>query len=102
MEKVDILIALLGLASYMAIMMDLRSYEQKLAQYEEIQEKKRQYSQRLLERRKADRARELAAERRAARQQEAAQLSGVVEKLGALEDEEVMRKSRITSGKVDV
>lgn len=102
MEKVDILIALLGFASYVAIMLDLRGYERKLAQYEEIQEKKRQYTLRLLEKRKADKARELAAEKRMARQQEVAQLSGVVEKLGALEDKEVMRKNRITSGKVDI
>ncbi|MBQ3032780.1 MAG: hypothetical protein IJD28_00235 [Deferribacterales bacterium] len=100
MEKVDILIALLGVASYVAIMMDLRSYERRLKQFEEIQEKKRLYTQRLLEKKKAERARELAAEKRAARQNEVAQLSGVVEKLGAMEDAEVMRKSRVTGGKL--
>lgn len=100
MEKVDILITLLGIASYIAIMMDLRNYERKLALFEELQEKKRIFNQRLLEKRKADHARELAAEKRIARQQEVAQLSGVVEKLGAINDAEIMRQSRITNNKV--
>ena len=100
MEKVDILITLLGVASYLAIMMDLRNYERRLAQFEELQEKKRQFNQRMLEKKKADHAREVAAEKRAARQNEVAQLSGVVEKLGAFQDAEIMRQSRITSNKV--
>lgn len=100
MEKVDILITLLGIASYIAIMMDLRNYERKLALFEELQEKKRIFNQRLLEKKKADHARELAAEKRIARQQEVAQLSGVVEKLGAINDAEIMRQSRITNNKV--
>ena len=102
MERIDILIGLLGIASYIAIVMDLRSYERRLIQFEEIQQKRRLYTQRLLEKRKAERARELAAERRAARQSEVAQLSGVVEKLGAMEDAEIMRKNRVTSGKVNI
>ena len=81
-------------------MMDLRNYERKLAMFEELQEKKRQFNQRMLEKKKADHAREVAAEKRAARQQEVAQLSGVVEKLGAINDAEIMRQSRITSNKV--
>lgn len=100
MEKVDILITLLGVASYIAIMVDLRSYERRLIQFEELQEKKRQFNQRMLEKRKAEHAREIAAEKRAARQNEVAQLSGVVERLGAIQDAEIMRQSRITSNKV--
>ena len=58
MDKVDIFIGALGIASYFAIMMDLRSYERKVAMFEAIQDKRRKYAELQAERRKAELAME--------------------------------------------
>ena len=43
MDKIDILMAVLGAAAYMAIMVDLRNYERKMAAFEALQERRRKY-----------------------------------------------------------
>lgn len=58
MDKVDILMAILGFAAYMAIMVDLRNYERKMAAYEAVQERRRKYAELQAERRKAELAME--------------------------------------------
>ncbi|MDE7169624.1 MAG: hypothetical protein K2N67_05450 [Mucispirillum sp.] len=60
MDKIDILMVILGAASYIAIMTDLRSYERKIALFEAIQEKRRKYAELQAERRKAELAMEQA------------------------------------------
>lgn len=58
MDKVDILMAVLGFAAYMAIMVDLRNYERKMAAFEAVQERRRKYAELQAERRKAEMAME--------------------------------------------
>lgn len=54
MDKVDIMMAILGIVAYMAILIDLRDYERKMAAYEAVQEKRRKYAELQAERRKAE------------------------------------------------
>ncbi len=54
MDKVDILMAILGFAAYFAILVDLRNYERKMAAYEIVQEQRRKYAELQAERRKAE------------------------------------------------
>lgn len=58
MDKIDILMAILGAAAYVAIMVDLRNYERKMAAFEAVQEKRRKYAELQAERRKAELAME--------------------------------------------
>ena len=58
MEQIDILMAILGAAAYVAIMVDLRNYERKMAAFEAVQEKRRKYAELQAERRKAELAME--------------------------------------------
>ena len=58
MDKIDILMAILGVAAYMAIMVDLRNYERKMAAFEAVQERRRKYAELQAERRKAELAME--------------------------------------------
>ncbi len=54
MDKVDILMAMLGFAAYLAILVDLRNYERKMAAFEAVQEQRRRYAELQAERRKAE------------------------------------------------
>ena len=58
MDKIDILMAILGAAAYVAIMVDLRNYERKMAAFEAVQETRRKYAELQAERRKAELAME--------------------------------------------
>ena len=58
MDKIDILMAILGAAAYVAIMVDLRNYERKMAAFEAVQDKRRKYAELQAERRKAELAME--------------------------------------------
>lgn len=58
MDKIDILMAVLGIVAYMAILIDLRDYERKMAAYEAVQERRRKYAELQAERRKAELAME--------------------------------------------
>ena len=58
MDKIYILMAILGAAAYVAIMVDLRNYERKMAAFEAVQEKRRKYAELQAERRKAELAME--------------------------------------------
>lgn len=83
MTKLDVLMAILGVASYIAIMVDLRSYEQKLADFETYQEKRRVYLQNMNHKRKEEIAREKALEKKSAAKAELNQIAGAAEKLGS-------------------
>lgn len=54
MDKIDIFMAFLGFLSYVAIMVDLKNYERKMAAFEAIQERRRKYAELQAERRKAE------------------------------------------------
>lgn len=58
MDKIDIFMVFLGIISYMAIMIDLRNYERKVAAFEAIQERRRRHAELQAERRKAEIERE--------------------------------------------
>lgn len=58
MDKVDFLMVLLGIAAYVATMVDLRNYERKMAAFEAVQERRRKYAELQAERRKAELAME--------------------------------------------
>ncbi len=63
MDKVDVLMAILGVAAYMGIMIDLRNYERKMAAFEALQERRRKYAELRAERRKAELAMEKSIEK---------------------------------------
>lgn len=85
MTKLDILMTLLGMAAYIAIMIDLRSDEQKVANFETYQEKRRVYLQNMNKKRVDERGRQQISERKATVYKELSQskIEGVAEKLGA-------------------
>lgn len=85
MTKLDILMAFLGLAAYVAIMIDLRNEEQKIANFEHYQEKRRVYLQNMNKKRVDERVRQQAQERKAEARKEIAQLKidGIAEELGS-------------------
>ncbi len=57
MTKIDAFVALLGIGSYLAIMLDMHKQEARIAKFEAIQEKQRLYAQIMAERHKAELAR---------------------------------------------
>ena len=82
MDKIDILMAILGVAAYMAIMVDLRNYERKMAVFEAVQERRRKYAELQAERRKAELAMEKSIEQ-AVKSKEKAQLgTNILERVG--------------------
>lgn len=58
MDKIDVFMVFLGIISYMAIMIDLRNYERKVAAFEAIQERRRRQAELQAEKRKAEIERE--------------------------------------------
>ncbi len=91
MQKIDILITMLGIASYLAIMFDLYRYENKIAQFEAIQEKRRLYAQIMADRHKAELAKLNAESKKkqnkvaSLMQDDEGDLSAMMEKVGALQ-----------------
>lgn len=85
MTKLDILMTFLGIAAYVAIMIDLRNEEQKIANFEHYQEKRRVYLQNMNKKRVDERVRQQALERKAEIRKELAQskIAGVAEELGS-------------------
>ena len=82
MDKIDILMAILGAAAYMAIIVDLRNYERKMAACAAVQERRRKYAELQAERRKAELAMEKSIEQ-AVKSREKAQLgNNVLERAG--------------------
>ena len=82
MDKIDILMAILGIAAYMAIMVDLRNYERKMAAFEAVQERRRKYAELQAERRKAEKKKKKSIEQ-AVKGKEQSQLgTNILERVG--------------------
>ncbi|MDR2401698.1 MAG: hypothetical protein LBD73_08625 [Deferribacteraceae bacterium] len=99
MNKIDFVFIALGLYCYFSTMSKLKEQSQKMLQYEDMQKKKKLYADYKLElKRREDMAR-AAEERKRRRSVDFQKMASTVEMLSNLSDQEVMRKSHITSGK---
>lgn len=84
MTKLDFLMTLMGIAAYVAIMIDLRNYEQKVANFELYQEKRRIYLQNMNRKRVEEKRPERPiAAKKVKGDPEAGALEGTAEKLGS-------------------
>lgn len=99
MTKIDIVFFLIGVFCYFSIMMRLKEQDSRSAQYTLMQEKKQKYAHRIIEQKKKETMAKAVEERKRRRKIDFEHLAGTVEMLSNLSDQEVMRKSRITSGK---
>ena len=81
MTKLDFLMIVLGIASYVAIMVDMRTAEQRLKEFEENSEKRRIYLQHIEQKRREETAKAKALEKKMAAKAELNQMAA--EKLGA-------------------
>ncbi len=81
MDKIDILMAVLGAAAYMAIMVDLRNYERKMAAFEALQERRRKYAELQAERRKAELAMEKSIEKAVKSKEQSKLATNILEKV---------------------
>lgn len=82
MNKLDVLMVLLGIASYLAIVIDLRNTERKSIEFDSHQEKRRIYQLNMNKRRREEIARAKLMERKAQEKMELRNIAGTVEKLG--------------------
>ncbi len=81
MDKIDILMAVLGAAAYMAIMVDLRNYERKMAAFEALHERRRKYAELQAERRKAELAMEKSIEQAVKSKEQSKLAPNILEKV---------------------
>lgn len=83
MSKLDVLMTLIGIASYMAIVIDFRNTERKSMEFNANQETRRIYQLNVNRRRREEIARAKLLERKAQEKLELKNIAGTVEKLGA-------------------
>jgi hypothetical protein len=99
MSKIDFVFVILGIFCYFSTMMKLKEQDTKVAQYEEIQKKKRVYANYMQEQKKRESLAKAATEKRNKRKMDIQGMTSAMEQLTALSDIEVMRQSHITNGK---
>jgi hypothetical protein len=80
-------------------MSKLRDQARKMLQYEDIQKKKKLYTDYKVEMKRRENLAKAAEERKRKRSIDFKKMASTVEMLSNLSDQEVMRKSHITSGK---
>jgi Tfp pilus assembly protein PilO len=99
MSRVDFVFIALAIFSYFSIMMELKEASDKNSKYEELNRKKQIYAERMFEMKRLETMKKQAAERKLKHKVNFEQLANTVEMLSNISDEEVKRKSRVTSGK---
>ena len=99
MSKIDFVFVALGIFCYLTTMLRLRDQDSRVAQYEELQKKKKLYADFMLEQKRKETLAKAAEERKSKRKLDFKQMASTMERLSEMSDQEVMRQSRITSGK---
>jgi hypothetical protein len=99
MSKIDFVFVVLGIFCYFSTMMKLKEQATKVAQYEELQKKKRVYANHMQEQKKRESLAKAAMEKKQKRKADIQGMASTIEQLAAISDMEVMRQSRITNGK---
>lgn len=99
MTRVDVVFILLGIFCYFSISMQLKEQDGRLQKYEETQKKKKLYADYMLEQKRRESLKKAAEERRRRNKVDFQSMASTVEMLSNFSDQEVMRRSRITSGK---
>ena len=99
MSKVDFVFIAIGIFCYFATTMRLKEEANRAAKQAEINKKKQVYSNHMWEQKRIEMLRKQAIERKQRSKVNFAQLANTVEILSDISDQEVMRRSKVTSGK---
>ncbi|MDR2870462.1 MAG: hypothetical protein LBV04_08435 [Deferribacteraceae bacterium] len=99
MTKVDFLFYAFGIFCYFSIIFEMKSQQLKVEQYNELQKKKEIYASRMIEQKRQDALAKATEERKAKNKVDLRSMTSTMEKLSAMSDQEIMRKSKVTSGK---
>ena len=99
MNRIDLVFIMLGIFSYFSIMMNLKEAANRASKYAEINKKKQIYADHVFEQKRMETMKKQAAERKLKNKTNFAQLANTVEILSNISDQEIMRKSKVTSGK---
>ncbi len=99
MNRIDFVFIALGVFCYFATMMQLKDMAGRAEQIEEINKKKAQYANYMLDQKRRESLKKQAEERKNKRKVDFQQMASTVEMLSNLSDQEVMRQSKVTSGK---
>lgn len=98
MSKVDLFFYALGIFCYFSIIFQMKSQQAKVDQYNELQKKKEIYASRMIEQKRLDAIAKANEERRAKNKVDLKSMTSTMEKLSAMNDQEIMRKSKVTNG----
>jgi response regulator of citrate/malate metabolism len=77
----------------------MKSQQNKVDAYIELQKKKELYAQRMMEQKRLDAIAKATAERKSKNKVDLKSMANTMEKMSAMADEEIMRKSKVTNGK---
>ena len=99
MSRVDFVFVALGIFCYFATMMELKTATVRAAQFDEINKKKKLYNDHMIEQKHIELLKKQAEERKLKHKVNFKQMASTVEMLSNLSDQEIMRKSKVTSGK---
>ena len=99
MTKIDIVFVLIGIYCYFSITYQLRVQNAKAAEFDELQKKKELYANKLIEQKRRESLAKAAAERKQRNKIDMKAMASTVEMLSNFSDQEVMRQSKVTSGK---
>ena len=99
MSRVDFVFIALGIFSYFSILMKLKDDIVKATKYAELSKKKQIYADHMFEQKRLEMLKKQAAERKMKSRLNFDQLANTVEMLSNISDQEIMRSSKITSGK---
>ncbi|MDR2883990.1 MAG: hypothetical protein LBV09_02660 [Deferribacteraceae bacterium] len=99
MSKIDLVFTILGVFCYVSIYLQFRDQRGRVEMYEQAQQKKLRYASFMQEQKRREAAAKLAEEKKRRRKADFDNMASTVERLSNISDQEVMRKSKITSGK---
>ena len=99
MAKVDIIFYMLGIFCYFSISYQMKVQQAKVEEYNELQKKKEIYANRLIEQKRREAAEKAVEERKKKNKVDMKSMRNTMEMLSSISDQEVMRQSKVTSGK---
>lgn len=102
MDMLDFVMSIIGISAYIAILVDFRENELLYNRTKDVESKRMRYREQLVEEKRRKKMAEAQQQRRVQREEELRSITEAVERLNDYEQKEILRKSRITAGKMSL